>query len=89
MISKDLMVQKDMKGIQFCNQFIQNRGGDNRQKGPNAKADIWVSLEDLYLGTTRDMSIQRNIYCPKCRGTGAKDGKTKNCPKCGGSGVVM
>lgn len=51
------------------------RGGDNRQKGPNAKAEVHVTLEDLYLGTTRDMTITRNIYCPKCRGTGSKDGK--------------
>ena len=53
------------------------RGGDNRQKGPSARADVWVTLEELYLGATRDMSIARNIYCQKCRGTGAKDGKTK------------
>jgi DnaJ-related protein SCJ1 len=65
------------------------RGGDQRQKGPQARADIWVTLEELYLGTARDMSVARNVYCPKCRGTGAKDGKTKQCTKCGGQGVVM
>ncbi len=65
------------------------RGGDQRQKGPSARADVWVTLEELYLGGSRDMSIARNVYCPKCRGTGAKDGKTKQCPKCNGQGVVM
>ncbi len=53
------------------------RGGDQRQKGPSARADVWVTLEELYSGTQRDMSIARNVYCPKCRGTGAKDGKVK------------
>jgi DnaJ-class molecular chaperone len=65
------------------------RGGDNRQKGPSAKADVWVTLEEMYSGTSRDMNIARNVYCPKCRGTGAKDGKTKTCPKCNGQRVVM
>jgi len=65
------------------------RGGYQRQKGPSARADVWVTLEELYLGGARDMSIARNVYCPKCRGTGAKDGKVKTCPKCNGQGVVM
>jgi len=34
-------------------------------------------------------SISRKSICPKCRGTGAKDGKTKRCPHCGGKGVKM
>lgn len=67
----------------------RHRGGDNRQKGPSAKADVWVTLEEMYSGTSRDMNIARNVYCPKCRGTGAKDGKTKTCPKCNGQRVVM
>ena len=35
------------------------------------------------------MQINRNIYCSQCRGSGAKDGKTKTCPKCKGQGVVV
>lgn len=66
-----------------------NSGGDNRQKGPSARADVHVTLEELYLGTSRDMTIARNVYCPKCRGTGAKDGKTKVCPTCNGNKVVI
>lgn len=50
---------------------------------------MWVTLEEMYSGTSRDMNIARNVYCPKCRGTGAKDGKTKTCPKCNGQRVVM
>lgn len=65
----------DQQGLEGLERL--ERGGDNRQKGPTARADVHVSLEELYLGTTRQMSIARNIYCSKCRGTGAKDGKTK------------
>lgn len=88
MISKGWMVLKDLKGKSIIHN-CKCRGGDNRQKGPSAKADLWVSLEELYLGGQREMSITRNVNCPKCRGTGAKDGKTKQCPKCNGQGVVM
>jgi DnaJ-class molecular chaperone len=63
------------------------QGGVN--KGPNAYAEISVSLEELYNGAEKDMTIQRNILCPQCRGTGAKDGKTKQCPSCQGRGVRM
>ena len=84
MTNKGLRVQKDLKGEIIYLKFNFIRGGDNRQKGPNAKAELHVTLEDLFLGTTRDMTVNRNVYCPKCRGTGAKDGKTKKCPKCKG-----
>ena len=35
------------------------------------------------------MSVNRNIYCHECQGTGAMDGKMKTCPKCRGRGYVM
>lgn len=65
------------------------RGEGNIQKGPSARADITVSLEELYAGTKRRLNINRNVYCSDCRGTGAKDGKLKTCPDCQGRGVVM
>jgi hypothetical protein len=40
-----------------------------------------VSLEELYNGGQRSARIQRNIICPKCRGTGAKDGEVSTAPQ--------
>lgn len=60
-----------------------------QDKGPNARADIHVTLEELCLGTKRTLNINRNVYCQGCSGTGAKGGKLKTCPKCHGRGVVM
>ena len=54
------------------------------QKGPNARAEISATLEEMYNGGTHHMNINRNIYCTQCRGTGAKDGKTTTCKKCNG-----
>lgn len=49
-------------------------GGNQRRKGPDAAVEMEVSLEELYNGGQRSARINRNVICPKCRGTGAKDG---------------
>jgi DnaJ-related protein SCJ1 len=64
-------------------------GGGGRRKGPDASVEMEVSLEDLYNGAQRAARISRNVICPKCRGTGAKDGETQKCKACGGRGVRM
>lgn len=66
-----------------------NLMGHHKQKGPNARVDIHVELEDLYNGSVKELSIQKNVVCNKCHGTGGKLGKTKQCPTCKGRGVVM
>lgn len=68
--------------------FVFNiyRGKAGRRRGPNARADINVSLEEMYKGSQRSVNINRNIYCTQCNGTGAKDGKFKKCNRCKGQG---
>jgi len=58
-------------------------------KGPNARLDLAVDLEELYNGNIKEMSITKNVTCKKCRGTGGKLGNTKKCNKCHGRGVVL
>lgn len=48
-----------------------------------------VSLEDLYNGTTKKVSISRNILCPRCKGTGSKSGASSRCHGCQGSGIKI
>ena len=61
----------------------------NKRKGQDSKFGVGVTLEDLYMGTEKAMTIQRNELCPKCRGTGAKDRKTEVCKKCSGKGTTL
>lgn len=61
-------------------------GQGGRRKGPDAQVEIEVSLEELYNGGSRQARISRNVICPKCRGTGAKDGATTKCHVCQGRG---
>lgn len=67
----------------------QNLMNHNKQKGPNARVDISVDLDELYNGAVKELSISKNIVCNKCHGTGGKLGKTKQCPMCKGRGVTM
>lgn len=60
-----------------------------RRKGPDAAVEMEVTLEELYNGGSRAARINRNVICPKCRGTGAKDGETQKCRACNGRGVRM
>jgi DnaJ-class molecular chaperone len=69
--------------------FFGGGGGGGRRKGNDAQVEIEVTLEELYNGGQRQARISRNVICPKCRGTGAKDGEQTTCTKCGGRGVRM
>jgi chaperone protein DnaJ len=64
-------------------------GGGGQRKGPNAEVEMPVTLEDLYNGAQRSARISRHVMCPKCRGTGAKDGVTTKCKACNGQGVRL
>ncbi|KAG6591162.1 chaperone DnaJ [Phytophthora cinnamomi] len=64
-------------------------GGGGKQRGPDAAVDMAVTLEELYNGAQKQAQFSRNVICRKCRGTGAKGGKTTTCKTCGGSGHVL
>jgi DnaJ family protein A protein 2 len=48
-----------------------------------------VSLEDLYNGTSKKLSLSRNVLCSKCKGKGSKSGASMKCPGCQGSGMKV
>lgn len=61
-----------------------------RQKqGEDVMHTLKVSLEDLYNGTTKKISISRNVLCPKCKGKGTKSGAATTCHGCQGSGTKV
>ncbi|PIM98233.1 Molecular chaperone (DnaJ superfamily) [Handroanthus impetiginosus] len=65
-------------------------GGGSRSRkrqGEDVVHPLRVSLEDLYNGTTRKLSISRNILCTKCKGKGSKSGSLGRCHGCQGTGV--
>lgn len=48
-----------------------------------------VSLEDLYNGSTKKLSLSRNVICSRCKGKGSKSGLPSSCYGCHGSGVKV
>jgi len=51
---------------------------------------IRVSLEDVYVGKDVEMTYNRKVICPHCRGSGADDpDDVETCKKCNGQGVIL
>lgn len=48
-----------------------------------------VSLEDHYNGTSKKLSLSRNILCSKCKGKRSKSGASSRCPGCQGGGMKV
>lgn len=65
----------------FCNRR-ERRGKDLVHKIP-------VTLEELYLGATRKLALQKSVICDKCEGRGGKKGSVEKCKTCHGTGVEV
>ncbi|ESN92603.1 hypothetical protein HELRODRAFT_95902 [Helobdella robusta] len=63
------------------------RGRSGPPKGKDVVHQIKVTLEELYNGSTRKLSLQKNIICPKCEGRGGKAGSVEKCANCRGTGM--
>ncbi|XP_051143119.1 dnaJ protein homolog ANJ1-like [Andrographis paniculata] len=63
--------------------------GRRQRRGEDDVHPLKVSLEDLYLGTTKKLSLSRNVICSKCSGKGSKSGASMKCSGCQGSGMKV
>ncbi|XP_072959734.1 chaperone protein dnaJ A6-like [Typha angustifolia] len=61
--------------------------GRRQKQGEDVVHTLKVSLEDLYNGTSKKLSLSRNVLCSKCKGKGSKSGASGRCYGCQGSGV--
>ncbi|MBM4401872.1 MAG: molecular chaperone DnaJ [Candidatus Cloacimonetes bacterium] len=64
-----------------------------RRPQPEAGSDILQNLEidfeTAVAGGEKEITYQRFVFCPKCKGTGSEEAQAKiTCPECGGSGQV-
>ncbi|XP_047327063.1 dnaJ protein homolog [Impatiens glandulifera] len=66
-----------------------SNGGRRQRRGEDVVHPLKVSLEDLYNGTTKKLSLSRNIICSKCNGKGSKSGASMECSGCQGSGMKV
>ncbi|KAL7127058.1 hypothetical protein ABFS83_14G228900 [Erythranthe nasuta] len=63
--------------------------GRRQRRGEDVVHALKVSLEDLYLGTSKKLSLSRNVLCKKCNGKGSKSGASLKCTGCQGSGMKV
>lgn len=63
--------------------------GRRQRRGEDVVHSLKVSLEDMYNGTSKKLSLSRNVLCTKCKGKGSRSGASGRCYGCQGSGVKM
>ncbi|CAI9273213.1 unnamed protein product [Lactuca saligna] len=63
--------------------------GRRQRRGEDVIHPLKVSLEDLYNGTSKKLSLSRNVLCSKCKGKGSKSGASMKCAGCQGSGMKV
>lgn len=63
--------------------------GRRQRRGEDVVHTLKVSLEDVYNGTSKKLTLSRNVICSKCKGKGSKSGASGRCYGCQGSGVKM
>jgi molecular chaperone DnaJ len=57
--------------------------------GPDLRADVVLSLEEVLTGVDRSLEVDREETCPRCHGSGAEgQGGVETCRECGGSGQI-
>eukprot|EP01023_Acetabularia_acetabulum_P015430 TRINITY_DN1747_c0_g1_i1.p1 TRINITY_DN1747_c0_g1~~TRINITY_DN1747_c0_g1_i1.p1 ORF type:complete len:440 (+),score=76.55 TRINITY_DN1747_c0_g1_i1:162-1481(+) len=75
------------------NDIFGGGGGGGRSRRPQKSEDvvhkIRVTLKDLYNGSTRKLSLSRQVRCSDCRGAGTASGRAYQCESCNGQGVQI
>lgn len=73
--------------------FFGGGGGSSRgrrqRRGEDVVHPLKVSLEDLYSGISKKLSLSRNVLCSKCNGKGSKSGASMKCSSCQGTGMKV
>lgn len=66
-------------------------GGRQRQRrGQDLQTRIDLSFSEAVFGTTKKLTIEHNVPCDTCDGSGAKEGSQQvTCPQCKGEGKVQ
>lgn len=72
----------------FGDIFGTRKGAERAySKGSDIITALEVSFEEAFSGTTRSISVKREVVCASCRGTGAE--AFENCSRCKGTGRIQ
>lgn len=60
-----------------------------KKKGRDIVVEVEMTLEEVFTGVQKEISLSKYIVCPLCNGSGAEPGtKMETCPSCRGTGEV-
>lgn len=81
-------------GFDFGSAFGFGGGGSQQGartlRGRDIRTRVRLTLEEIYKGCEKDVSLERNRPCPDCGGRGARNSSDiKTCPTCNGRGQVQ
>ncbi|MBI2110768.1 molecular chaperone DnaJ, partial [Candidatus Woesearchaeota archaeon] len=62
------------------------RSRQRQRRGSDLRYDLEISLKEAAFGTEKAITLEKELQCNSCKGTGAKDGILEECSKCDGSG---
>lgn len=65
------------------------RAAPRERRGEDVVHRLKVTLEELYNGGNRKLSLSRNIKCSTCSGSCTKSGQKYTCETCRGQGVTV
>ncbi|KAI9841573.1 MAG: DnaJ- protein scj1 [Sclerophora amabilis] len=63
--------------------------GGGQRRGPNMELRVQVPLRDFYNGKDLEFSLEKQMICEECEGTGSADGEVETCTSCGGRGAKI
>jgi molecular chaperone DnaJ len=66
------------------------RNSSRRRKNTRIDVSLSITLDEVYFGAKKDITISKDKKCSTCHGSGAKHSSdVKTCSTCHGSGVVI
>ena len=68
--------------------FGNNRQRKQVERGQDVQVDVYVTLEEILNGGSKDVKYQKTVPCKHCNGTGSSDGKEHVCEHCHGTGRI-
>ncbi len=86
-INMDDLDLGDVLGEMFG--FGGGRGGRREKRGANIEVDVELSFRESVFGVQKQIRLERQRVCSKCKGDGAEPGtKLEECKKCNGKGQI-
>jgi len=75
--------------------FFGGGGGGRRpraqgkRKGEDVVSSLKCTLEQIYVGATRKLALNKDVICSECDGRGGPEGAKLDCRDCGGNGIKI